>query len=122
MWSKMRRWEMVAWDGWPHALWKAWRRWVSPLNGYGIRYTHGMFRQVIKDGWQREYPENWLANGNPWEVTRPDATHQVGFGGTVETRTDEDGNLQYIWHTADTVDAVAYDTPIVGWRGNFANT
>jgi glycogen phosphorylase len=91
-------------------------------HGYGIRYTHGMFRQVIKDGWQREYPENWLANGNPWEVTRPDATHQVGFGGTVETRTDEDGNLQYIWHTADTVDAVAYDTPIVGWRGNFANT
>jgi glycogen phosphorylase len=91
-------------------------------HGYGIRYTHGMFRQVIKDGWQREYPENWLANGNPWEVTRPDATHQVGFGGTVETRTDEDGNLQYIWHTADTVDAVAYDTPIVGWLGNFANT
>jgi starch phosphorylase len=89
-------------------------------HGYGIRYTHGMFRQVIQDGWQREFPENWLTNGNPWEITRPDATHQVGFGGTVETRPKEDGELLYIWHPAETIDAVAYDTPIIGWRGNFA--
>ena len=45
-------------------------------HGYGIRYDHGMFRQVIKDGWQQEYPENWLTFGNPWEVARPDATHR----------------------------------------------
>jgi glycogen phosphorylase len=93
-----------------------------PAHGYGIRYTHGMFRQVIQDGWQQEYPENWLTNGNPWEVARPDATHQVGFGGTVETRPGKDGELEYIWHPAETVDAVAYDTPIVGWRGHYANT
>ena len=43
-------------------------------HGYGIRYDHGMFRQVIQDGWQHEYPENWLAFGNPWEVARPDVT------------------------------------------------
>ena len=60
-------------------------------HGYGIRYDHGMFRQVIKDGWQHEYPENWLTFGNPWEVARPDATHLVGFGGTVETRAGADG-------------------------------
>ena len=61
-------------------------------HGYGIRYDHGMFRQVIKDGWQQEYPENWLTFGNPWEVARPDATHPVGFGGTVETQTAADGD------------------------------
>ena len=91
-------------------------------HGYGIRYTHGMFRQAIQDGWQREYPENWLANGNPWEIARPDATYQVGFGGTVETRQGSDNNLEYVWHPAETVDAVPYDTPIVGWRGHYVNT
>jgi starch phosphorylase len=91
-------------------------------HGYGIRYSNGMFRQAIQDGWQHEYPESWLTNGNPWEVQRPDATHQVGFGGTVETRAREDGHLDYIWHCTEIVDAVAYDTPIVGWRGHYANT
>src|SRR6476660_1323361 len=55
-------------------------------HGYGIRYNHGMFRQVIQDGWQREYPENWLTFGNPWEISRPDATHQDRFGATVLTQ------------------------------------
>ena len=91
-------------------------------HGYGIRYNHGMFRQVIHDGWQQEYPENWLTFGNPWEIARPDATHLVGFGGTVETLTMADGNFRYVWHPAETVDAVAYDTPVVGWRGHYANT
>ncbi len=91
-------------------------------HGYGIRYNHGMFRQVIRDGWQQEYPENWLDFGNPWEIARPDATHMVGFGGTVETQTMADGNMRFIWHPAETVDAVAYDTPVVGWRGHYANT
>ena len=91
-------------------------------HGYGIRYNHGMFRQVIRDGIQLEYPENWLTFGNPWEVARTDAAHQVGFGGTVETQPGADGDIRFIWHPADTVDAVAYDTPIVGWRGHYANT
>ncbi len=55
-------------------------------HGYGIRYDHGMFRQVIQDGWQQEYPENWLTFGNPWEFARPDATHQIGFGGTCRDK------------------------------------
>ena len=91
-------------------------------HGYGIRYNHGMFRQVIRDGWQWEFPENWLTFGNPWEIARPDATHPVSFGGIVETQTKPNGEPRFIWHPAETVDAVAYDTPIIGWRGHFANT
>jgi starch phosphorylase len=91
-------------------------------HGYGIRYDHGMFRQVIQDGWQREFPENWLNFGNPWEIARPDANHQVGFGGSVETRPSTDGEPHHVWHPAETVDAVAYDTPVIGWRGHFVNT
>ena len=91
-------------------------------HGYGIRYNNGLFCQVIRDGWQHEYPEDWLAFGNPWEVDRPDVHHAIGFGGTVETRTAADGATTSIWHPSETVDAVAYDTPLVGWRGQFANT
>jgi len=52
-----------------------------PAYGYGIRYQHGLFRQAIKDGWQQEYPENWLNFGHPWEFERPEAIYPVGFGG-----------------------------------------
>ena len=93
-----------------------------PAHGYGIRYDHGMFRQVIRDGWQQEYPEDWLTFGNPWEIARPDATYSVGFGGTVEIHTTENGQSRHVWRPAETVDAVAFDTPVVGWRGHYANT
>ena len=53
--------------------------------GYGIRYDHGLFRQTIKDGWQHEYPEDWLSFGNPWQFPRPEITYDVGFGGHVES-------------------------------------
>src|SRR5215472_12493924 len=56
-----------------------------PAHGYGIRYDHGLFRQVIRGGWQQEYPEEWLSFGNPWEFARPDVIYGVGFGGRVET-------------------------------------
>jgi glycogen phosphorylase len=91
-------------------------------HGYGIRYDHGMFRQAIQDGWQREYPEDWLTFGNPWEVARPDVQHAVGFGGTVGTQSDAGGVTSYTWQPSETVAAVAYDTPVVGWRGRYANT
>jgi starch phosphorylase len=90
--------------------------------GYGIRYNHGMFRQVIRDGWQREYPENWLSSGNPWEFERPEVSHMIGFGGTVEEKTSADGTVRHIWHPAEMVEAMAYDTPVVGWRGKHVNT
>src|SRR3954470_6059673 len=56
-----------------------------PACGYGIRYDHGLFRQVIKDGWQHEYPEDWLAFANPWEFVRPEVIYDIPFGGWVET-------------------------------------
>jgi len=93
-----------------------------PAHGYGIRYNHGLFRQAIRDGWQVEYPENWLTFGNPWEFARPDVNHTIGFGGTVETRAAADGRKRYVWCPGDTVSAIAYDIPVVGWRGQFANT
>ena len=55
-----------------------------PAHGYGIRYDHGLFRQVIVNGWQHEYPEEWLSAGNPWEFHRPEVVYEIGFGGTVE--------------------------------------
>ncbi len=93
-----------------------------PAHGYGIRYDHGLFRQVIKNGQQREYPENWLVNGNPWEFARPEVSYQVGFGGVVEALVAEAPGGPARWAPAETVDAVAYDTPVVGWRGNHVNT
>ena len=93
-----------------------------PAYGYGIRYDHGLFRQVIKDGWQQEFPENWLSFGNPWEFERPELSHMVGFGGSVEQMTGADGTRGAIWHPAETWSRVAYDTPVVGWRGRYVNT
>ena len=88
--------------------------------GYGIRYDHGLFRQVIKDGVQEEYPETWLSFGNPWEFERPETIYDVGFGGHVEMSTDR-GAGRAVWHPDETVEAVAYDTPAVGWRGRHVN-
>src|SRR3954468_18220401 len=91
--------------------------------GYGIRYDHGLFRQHIKNGWQQEFPENWLASGNPWEFERPEVLYHIGFGGSVE-RTDDGSTdiARYAWTPAETVEAQAFDTPVVGWRGANVNT
>lgn len=91
-------------------------------HGYGIRYDHGLFRQVLKDGWQQEYPEDWLALGNPWEFKRPEVCYRIGFGGAVEALTAPDGTTRYGWKPAEYVEAIAYDTPVVGWRGAHVNT
>nr|MBA3447573.1 glycogen/starch/alpha-glucan family phosphorylase [Pseudaminobacter sp.] len=94
-----------------------------PAHGYGIRYANGMFRQEIHDGWQVELPETWLEHGNPWEFERRERSFEVGFGGTVESETSKDGRLErHVWKPHDRVLAVAYDTPVVGWRGNRVNT
>jgi starch phosphorylase len=93
-----------------------------PAVGYGIRYDHGLFRQIIRDGWQREYPEDWLNNGNPWEFARPEIAHEIGFGGTVEAVNVSEARIRHVWKPAESVQAVAYDTPVVGWRGKHVNT
>jgi starch phosphorylase len=90
--------------------------------GYGIRYDHGLFRQTIQDGWQHEYPEDWLSFGNPWQFERPEVAWRINFGGSVEALTTTDGTVSHVWHPAETVEAVAYDTPVPGWRGRHVNT
>jgi starch phosphorylase len=93
-----------------------------PAHGFGIRYNFGLFQQVIRDGWQHEYPENWLSLGNPWEFERPDVSYKVSFGGWVDSAHAVDGRSRAVWHPHETVVAIAYDTPVVGWRGRHANT
>lgn len=94
-----------------------------PAHGYGIRYANGMFRQEIHDGWQVELPETWLDHGNPWEFERRERSFEVGFGGSVESITSRDGRLErHVWKPREHVLAVAYDTPVAGWRAKRVNT
>jgi starch phosphorylase len=87
--------------------------------GYGIRYDHGLFKQRIDAGRQVEVPEDWLSFRNPWEFERRESAYEIGFGGAV-SGTETPGEV--VWEPEETVFAVAYDTPIVGWRGRDANT
>jgi len=92
-----------------------------PSFGYGIRYEHGLFRQILADGIQQELPEDWLQLGNPWEFERADVSFPIGFGGTVSAHRDPDGCLSYAWNPGETLNAVAFDMPIIG-GGTGANT
>lgn len=94
-----------------------------PAHGYGIRYVHGLFRQEISEGWQVELPETWLDHGNPWEFERRERTIEIGFGGVVDmlpTKGDEEPRFE--WKPGERLLAVAYDTPVAGWRGKRVNT
>jgi starch phosphorylase len=93
-----------------------------PSMGYGIRYEHGLFRQSIFDGWQHEAPETWLEGGNPWEFPRHDVVYDIGFGGYVSEIRDSADRIAYAWRPAEIVHAVAHDTPIVGYGGQYANS
>ncbi len=90
-----------------------------PAYGYGIRYNHGLFRQLIQDGWQMELPENWLEDGNPWEFSRRESAYKIAFGGTVKSTA---GQEKAQWIAGETLLATAFDTPMVGWRGKRVNT
>jgi starch phosphorylase len=92
-----------------------------PAIGYGIRYEFGIFDQVIKDGWQVEITDKWLRHGNPWEITRPEITHEVNFGGYSEPWTDAQGHYRVRWKPATVVKGVAYDTPVLGYRVGTCN-
>ncbi|MBN8872434.1 MAG: glycogen/starch/alpha-glucan phosphorylase [Rhodospirillales bacterium] len=93
-----------------------------PAHGYGIRYDHGLFKQVMKNGWQQEYPEDWLTHGNPWEFERPEVCYDIGFGGSIEAVPISEAAMRHVWHPAEKVEAVAFDTPVVGWHGRRVNT
>jgi glycogen phosphorylase len=92
-----------------------------PACGYGIRYDHGLFRQVIRDGWQQEFAEDWLSFGNPWEFARPEVVYDIQYGGRIELVASPSGRVRSVWHPEETIEAVAYDTPVVGWRGRHVN-
>jgi starch phosphorylase len=93
-----------------------------PALGYGIRYEYGIFRQEIVDGWQVERTDNWLRNGTPWDVPRPEWAVEVRFGGRTESYTDERGRFRTRWLPERMVIGQPYDTPILGYRTNTANT
>ena len=88
-----------------------------PAYGYGIRYEHGLFRQSFVDGRQHEAAEDWLVQPYAWEFERPEAAFTLGFGGRVVSR---DGKA--VWEPENFVKSEAFDTPVVGWKGRWANT
>ncbi|WP_036530350.1 glycogen/starch/alpha-glucan phosphorylase, partial [Neosynechococcus sphagnicola] len=93
-----------------------------PTLGYGIRYEFGIFDQEIRDGWQVEITDKWLRYGNPWEIVRPEWSVQVKFGGHTEAITDSEGRYQVNWIPELVVSGIPYDTPILGYRTDTANT
>lgn len=93
-----------------------------PAIGYGIRYEFGIFDQEIRDGWQVEITDKWLRLGNPWEIPRPEVPALVKFGGHTEPYTDAMGNFRVRWVPEYVLRGVAYDTPILGYKVNTANT
>ncbi len=93
-----------------------------PAIGYGIRYEYGIFDQEIKDGWQVETSDKWLQYGNPWEIVRPEAAVEVKFDGHTESYTDELGNERVRWVPGYILQGIPYDTPILGYEVNTANT
>lgn len=93
-----------------------------PSIGYGIRYEFGIFDQQIRDGWQVEITDKWLAPGNPWEIPRPEIAFDVKFGGHTEPHRDSNGRYRVRWVPNRVVKGTAYDTPILGFRVNTCNT
>ena len=89
--------------------------------GCGIRYRYGMFKQEIRDGFQREVPDDWLRDGNPFELRRPEYTKVIKFGGNVACR-EEDGRLIWYQENYQSVKAIPYDLPVVGYGNGIVNT
>ena len=94
-----------------------------PAYGCGIRYRYGMFRQKIKDGYQVEEPDNWLKNGYPFELRRPEYAYTVKFGGYVRAEYDQaTGKTKFVHENYQAVTAIPYDMPIIGYNNNVVNT
>ena len=90
--------------------------------GCGIRYRYGMFKQEIRDGYQVEVPDNWLKDGNPFELRRPEYAKEVKFGGYVNVHVDEKGRNNFVQEGYQSVRAIPYDLPIVGYGNGIVNT
>ncbi|MBB5163739.1 glycogen/starch/alpha-glucan phosphorylase [Mycobacterium sp. AZCC_0083] len=92
-----------------------------PAIGYGIRYEFGIFKQEFRDGWQVELTDNWLANGNPWEIAKPDVSYLVNWGGHTEHYIDDAGADRIRWVPKQVIKGVPYDTPIQGYGVHTCN-
>ena len=90
--------------------------------GCGIRYRYGMFKQKIRDGYQVEAPDNWLKDGNPFELRRPEYAKEVRFGGNIRVEYDETGKIHFVQENYESVMAIPYDYPIVGYGNHIVNT
>ncbi len=90
--------------------------------GCGIRYRYGMFRQKIREGYQKEVPDNWLENGYPFELKRSEYTYEVKFGGYVRSEVDQTGKTRFIQENYNSVLAIPYDMPIVGYNNGVVNS
>ena len=90
--------------------------------GCGIRYRYGMFKQKIRDGYQVEAPDNWLKDGNPFELRRPEYAKEVRFGGNIRVEYDETGKTHFVQENYESVMAIPYDHPIVGYGNHIVNT
>jgi glycogen phosphorylase len=93
-----------------------------PSLGYGIRYEFGIFAQEIVNGWQEEKTDKWLRFGNPWEIQRPEWAVEIKLGGHTETYLDATETMRVRWIPGWTVLGTPYDTPILGYHNNTANT
>lgn len=93
-----------------------------PAIAYGIRYGNGSFNQEIHDGWQVETADNWLHDGNPWEVQRPEKTVSVGFGGSTEAYIDDQKRFRVRWLPAEVAQGIPHDTAIPSYHTNTTNT
>ena len=93
-----------------------------PAYGCGIRYHYGMFKQKIENGFQIEVPDEWLKDGNPFEVRRSEYATEVKFGGYVRVERTENGHEKFVQEGYQSVMAVPYDLPIVGYGNNVVNT
>ncbi|ERP39384.1 glycogen/starch/alpha-glucan phosphorylase [Chitinivibrio alkaliphilus] len=93
-----------------------------PAIGYGIRYEYGIFMQKIINGYQQEIPEQWLINGNPWEIERPEYQYRIRFYGHAGTYKDYDGTERRTLYDTKDIMALAYDVPIPGYKNNTVNT
>ncbi len=93
-----------------------------PVTGYGIRYQYGMFRQEIINGFQDEEPDQWLRDGNPWEIVRPEHAVRVKFGGHTQYRHTDNGRLVATWVNTKDVIAIPYDMPVTGFDNDTVNT
>ncbi len=93
-----------------------------PAYGCGIRYRYGMFKQAIRDGYQVETPDNWLQDGYPFELRRPEYSYEVKFGGYVRAENMSNGQTKFVHENYQSVKAIPYDMPIVGYNNNVVNT